>query len=184
MDEKKPIYKRWLVWVIGVVVIFAIIGNSGDKKPEKVGTTEQVGAQPAKQATPAPTPQEYKVGDKVKLGDYVLTVNEVKVCTPSNQYSLPKAGNKFVSVDLTQENTGTDPRDYNLWYFKLQDDKDFSYQTGFSSCREPSFGSGVLQAGQKTRGYITFEVPKENNPTQVMFTPSWWSTGQIVIKVQ
>ncbi|MGB0757841.1 MAG: DUF4352 domain-containing protein [Patescibacteria group bacterium] len=126
----------------------------------------------------------FTIGDKVKLGDYILTVNEVAPCVSSNQFDVPQSGHRFVTIDVTQENTGTEPRSYNVWDFKVQDDKDFAYQTAISTCKQPSFRSGTLQNGEKTRGYITFELPVDNEPVKAIFSPSWWSSDQIIINLQ
>jgi len=177
---KKKFYKRWWFWVLVAIVVFTAIGSSGNK-PQKIGTTEQPAQQ--KQVVEEKT-QTFKLGDKVQLGDYVLVVNTVEPCSSSNQFMQPKSGNKFVVVDITQENQGADPRSYNVWDYKLQDSQDFTYQTAMTSCREPGFSAGTLQKGQKTRGFITFEIPKENTAAKLIFTPSWLSTEQIIINLE
>jgi hypothetical protein len=179
--SKKSLWKRWWLWVIIIVAVIIVVASADNKKePQKINSNNS-GAQQTEQPK---APQEFKIGDTVKLGDYSITVNEVKNCASSNQFLQPKAGNVYVTADITQENKGADAKSYNLWDFKLQDDKDFSYQTAMAGCREPSFGSGTLQPNQKTRGYITFEIPKTSQPTQILFTPSWWSSDQIIIKTK
>lgn len=180
---KKKIYKRWWFWALIVLVFLIILGSIGSSgnKPQKIGTAEQQ-AQP-KQEVVEKT-QTFKLGDKVQLGDYVLVVNEAKPCSSSNQFMQPKSGNKFITVDITQENQGIDPRDYNLWDYKLQDSQDFTYQTAMATCREPGFSAGTLQKGQKTRGFITFEILKGNTATKLIFTPSWLLNDQIIIDLQ
>lgn len=177
---KKKFYKRWWFWVLAIIVILIAIASNGNN-PKKIGTVDQQ-TQPKQEAEEKT--QTFKLGDKVQLGDYVLVVNEAKSCSSSNQFMQPKSGNKFIAVDITQENQGVDPRNYNVWDYKLQDSQDFTYQTAMASCREPAFSSGTLQKGQKTRGFITFEIPKENTATKLIFTPSWLSTEQIIINLQ
>ena len=178
---KKLIWKRWWLWVIVIFVIIIIISASGGEKPTKIGESskEEIG-------TMAEEPQTniFSIGEQVKLGDYVLTVNSVKSCIEDNEFMQPKAGNKYVVVDITQENNGSVPRAYNLWYFVLQDDKGYSHQTAFASCKEPNFSSGTLQPTMKTRGYITFEIPEGNKPAKLIFTPDWWGNKQIIIEAK
>lgn len=185
MESKKPFYKKWWFWVIIFIVIAGIAGASGNqpKKIESPATNEVVATNTPTQE-PEPKAEIFKVSDKVQLGDYILTVNAAEDCASTNQFTKPQSGNKFFVVDVTQENDGDDSRSYNLWDFKLQDDKDFSYQTSLSACKNPAFGAGDLQKGQKTRGFITFEIPKENKATKLIFTPSWLSSDQIMIELQ
>lgn len=180
-DLKKPFYKRWWIWVGGILIIVIIVSSSTSPYPKKIGSTVY---NSDTEQTSVDIEQGFKIGDKVQLGDYILTVNEAKDCVAKNRFMAPSAGNKFVYVDITQENDGMDSRDYNLWDFKLQDDKDFTYQTAMASCKEPGFSSGSLGKGQKTRGFITFEIPKENNLSMLIFSPIWLSSDQIVIDLK
>jgi len=180
---KKKIYKRWWFWGFIIIVLFIVISSIGSNanRAQKVGVAGPEGQTPQKQTIKTET---FKIGDKVKLGDYVLTIKGVEPCTSTNQFSQPKSGNKFVVIDITQENQGEDPLNYNVWDYKLQDSEDFTYSTAMTTCKDPGFSSGALQTGQSTRGYITFEIPKENSPAKLIFTPSWISTEQIVINLE
>jgi hypothetical protein len=182
MQDKKSLYKKWWVWIICIIVLFIIVGSFGKSEPKKISTGEQNTQKTEVDTTPLK--KSFVVGDKVQLGDYVLTVNDISPCPSSNQFDVPKPGYKFVAADITQENSGAEAKSYNVLDFKLQDDKDFTYTLGFSMCKQPSFGSGTLQQNQKTRGYITFEIPKDNNPTSIIFTPSWLSSDQIIIRTK
>lgn len=145
------------------------LSSSGESKADTPTTNQN------QVSETQPQPQEqhaFMIGDKVPLTDsYFLTVNEVKPCNNSKtEIFHPEAGNKFINIDVIQENTGADSQDYNVYYFKLQDDKAFSYQPSIASCFKPSFSSGKLAKDQKTRGYVTFEIPKDNTPTQLIFS--------------
>jgi len=173
--------------VVALIVLFILVAIfSGGGEPEKVGETPTVSEE--EQEVPAeeekPETKTFSVGEQVKLGDYILTVNSVKSCVSENEFMQPKTGNKFIVADISQENAGSIARDYNLWYFTLQDNKDYSYQTALAACKEPDFGFGTLQPRMKTRGYITFEIPEENQPIKLIFTPDWWKTEQIIIEIQ
>lgn len=52
---KKPIYKRWWVWVIGVFILLAAIGSSGDSQPSTTQTAVR-----AEQTTTSQTPATQK----------------------------------------------------------------------------------------------------------------------------
>ena len=73
--NKKPIYKQWWLYVLAVVILFAVIGgsgsagsNSGTTAPAK---TESASAavKPAEQSKPTPEPIEYAHYDVTELFD-------------------------------------------------------------------------------------------------------------------
>ena len=69
----------------------------------------KVGESPKEEAeTEMETPQTnvFSMGEQVKLGDYILTVNSVDSCIEDNEIMQPEAGNKYVVADVTQENNG------------------------------------------------------------------------------
>lgn len=166
------------VGIILIIILAAILGSNGEQ-PKKLGeSSEDTGTETGQSQT-----NIFSVGEQVKLGDYILTVNSIESCVSDNEFMQPESGKRFVVADITQENAGSEPRSYNLWNFTLQDNKSYSYQTALAGCKEPSFGSGTLQPTIKTRGYITFEIPKENNPSKLIFSPDWLGSKQIIIEL-
>lgn len=164
--------------IVVIIILIAIFSGNGEQ-PEKIGESlnnENTEEEQTKTNI-------FSVGEQVKLGDYVLTVNSAKDCISDNDFAQPEYGNKFVVIDITQENNGVEPRSYNVWNFTLQDSEDYSYQTSIFGCKSPSFGSGTLQSTMKTRGYVTFEIPQGNNPSKLIFSPSWLGTRQIIIEL-
>ena len=166
---------------VGIFIVIGIILESTGDQPKKVGETSK--PETTQPEIEQPKTETFSIGEQIKLGDYVLTVNSVEHCVSKNEFSQPESGNKFIVADISQENVGSASRDYNLWYFTLQDNKDYSYQTAFSACKEPSFDSGTLQPEMKTRGYITFEIPEGNQAIKLIFTPDWLGTEQIIIEL-
>lgn len=112
-----------------------------------------------------------------------MLVRSAKSCNSNNPFIQPDNGKKFISVDVTIENIGSKQQDYNLLFFKLQDDQDFTYTPSIFPCQEPQISSGYLGISQKTRGYITFEIPTESKPQQLIYTISIWGSGQIIINL-
>lgn len=182
---QKPFWKRWWFWIIIIFVVVPLITGRG--KPTKLGENSSKREETHSEDDLANKSSEtsiFSIKDQIKLGDYVLTVNSVEDCVESNPFLQPESGNKYVVVDITQENKGSTPRSYNLWYFDLQDNEGYSYGTAMASCKEPSFSSGTLQPEMKTRGYITFQIPEENQPTKLIFTPDWWGKRQIIVNLE
>jgi hypothetical protein len=182
MEGKK---KNWflrhkiITGILVIIVAFGLIGAARSSQPTKVGNTNTPGAS-GKQETAKPTTQTYKIGDVVDLDGKTIVVNGVAPYTSNNQFLTPKAGNKFVSVDVTLANSSKDAFNYNVLNFRLQDDKDYTYSNAVSD-QEPYLTTGAVQPGEKVRGFITYEIPNLNTPAKFIFTPGFLGTSQIII---
>lgn len=169
--------------IIIVLVILVVIGAAAGDKPKKVGSTSESKTETTSDNKSKTSTQTYKMGDQVKLGDKVVTVHTAADYTSSNPYIKPKDGNKFVVIDVSIKNDSKEAVNYNTFDFKLQDDKDYSYTFGFAD-KEPAFGSGVLQPGQTTRGFLSYEIPAVNLAAKLVFTPEFLSTSQIIFELK
>ena len=89
-----------------------------------------------------------------------LTVASANLDAKSpNEFDVPKAGNRFVSIEVLYLRTGSDPVNYNPFDWKIADSQGFNYDSTFGGL-EPALHSGTLSsAGEKVRGFVTFEVP-------------------------
>lgn len=122
---------------------------------------------PTPTATPKPKP---RLGESTEAEGSIYTVNAVDdPFVPSNSYSKPAAGNRFVAIDVTQEATASSDA-ANPLYFFLQDGQGYEYRPTWAD-REPSFSSGDLTAGQKRRGWVIFEVPLGTTVVSVLAQP-------------
>ena len=77
---------------------------------------------------------------------------------PANEYIRPKSGNRYVTVQVLYEDTGTDQYNYSSYDWKLVDEAGFSYDTTYGGIG-PELRTGSLSAGERARGYVTYEVP-------------------------
>lgn len=109
-----------------------------------------------------------------------MAVNAVSPYTSSNQFIVPKSGNKYVTVDITLQNNAKDPYTYNALEFKLHDNQDYGYTMAMSD-KDPALNTGALQPGEKIRGFITFEIPTNNSPAKLVYTPGFWNLSQIIV---
>ena len=106
--------------------------------------------------TPEPPPVDYPT---VEVGGSSYTVHKVLDPAPAGVFGMDE-GKRLVAVDITQA-AGDSDDNYNSRYFSVQDADGYVYQRVFKSADvEPSFGYGVLTAGQKVRGWVSFEVPE------------------------
>ena len=172
-----------LLIVLVAILSVGALGDSQPTEPEKVGEAEK--EQTTKTQSPEPekpSSKTYKIGDEVKLEGKVLTVHSVSPYTSKNQFIVPENGNKFVVVDITMRNGSDEAFDFNFTEFKLQDNKDYTYDDAFTD-KEPSISLEVIQPGQKFRGFLDYEIPKSNTPTKLIFTPGFLSLSQIIIEL-
>lgn len=100
-----------------------------------------------------------RVGQRAAGAGFAVTLHEVRDNVPAEQYSKPKDGFRWVAVDVTVENTGSAPIDYNPFFANLKtgDDREYDPTTGPSSL-SPRLTYGKHQPGEKSRGWIVFEV--------------------------
>ncbi len=178
-DQRNWFIKHPILTIILVLFILGIIGaNSGTKKIGTTGTSGNEASQPT--TSEAPPTKTYKMGDLVDLNGKTMAVNAVADYISGNQFLIPKSGNKFVAVDITLQNNSKDPYIYNALEFKLHDNQDYSYDMAVSD-KDPQLSSGTIQPGEKTRGFITYEIPEGNTPAKLEYTPGFWNLSQIIV---
>jgi len=177
---KKKIYKRWWFWVLAIIIIIIIIASNGNN-PKKIGqNTENNGA-------PATTEdQTFKVGDQVKLGSSIVTVNKVEF-SQGGQYTKPAAGNEWVNLNITIENTGSSQQYITtLGQMFVRDGDKNSYQVSVTdkTLENPSFGlDGQIIAKSKRTGWVGFEILKAAKNLQFQYNGSMFGGGTVLIDI-
>jgi hypothetical protein len=163
-----------------ILVVVAVASNSNTPKGQKVGQlTPSVLNEDDKQADSI---KNFKIGDIVVLNNNQILVKSLESCIP--KFGKPEEGKKIVVIDITQENTGTEPVAYSGLSYKLQDNEDFTYDINFSPCKDPSFSGGTLQPKEKVRGYLHYQMPSENVPTKLIYTGNVWTNDQVIIELK
>lgn len=116
---------------------------------------------PTSAPTMTATPSAGKVGERVTAQGSALTINEVRDPLAPGQYLAPKPGSRWVAFDVTVENAGSKPRDYNLYFARIKTADSREYQPAFVDTDiQPLLQSGTQQPGEATRGWIAFEIPE------------------------
>lgn len=113
-----------------------------------------------------------KVGETAQGKGYTLQLHTLVDPAPTQQYSNPKEGFRWVSFDVTVTNTSTAPLDYNLFYFKVKTADSREYSVAFGG-NEPALGSGKQQPGEPARGWVTFEVPVDAALATLAYDPAF-----------
>ena len=100
------------------------------------------------------------VGTTVEAGGSYYTVNEVRDPALPSRYADLDADERLVAADITQGGIEDGDR-HSGSYFHVQDVDGYVYDgSAYGGELEPSFDSGTLLRGQRTRGWVFFEVPK------------------------
>lgn len=179
--------KKILKWggiIFAVLIVIGMIGNSGNGT-KKVGTSSDSNNQTSTQKTESPTSQIYKIGDKVQMGDIILTINKTETST-GGKYSKPSDGNHWIELNLTIENTGSN-QEYvtTLGQMFVTDSQNNQYQVTVTGKRMANAGSlgldGALIAKAKKTDWVGFEVPKTSTGLKFQYNASFWSNKAIVV---
>ena len=184
--SKKKIYKKWWFWVVAIIIIFIIVGASSDsQQPKKVGDNSTDNNQDSETLSEN-SQSNYKVGDQVKLGNAILTVNEVKFSN-GGQYSKPQEGNEWVNLNITIENTGSSQQYVTtLGQMFLIDKDNNSYQIAVTDkiLENPSYGlDGSIIAKTKRTGWVGFEVKKGVTGLKFQYNGSMFGGSNIIVNL-
>lgn len=175
--------KKILKWGGIALVVLIIIGalSSKGSDSQKVGSNDSnTNTESKKQED-----QVYKVGDKIQMGDVILTVNKVEKST-SGQYTKPSEGNQWIDLNITIENTGKN-QEYitTLGQMYIIDDQNNQYQIAVTGKRMQNPGSlgldGAIVAGAKKTDWVGFEVLKTAKGLKFQYNASFYSSKKILV---
>jgi hypothetical protein len=103
-------------------------------------------------------------GDTVQVHAYSANI------TPSNQFSKPRPGSAFATLDV-EACSGSSPTPgglLNPFFFHLEVPGSSPIQAGIP-VKEPALNVTSLAPGACSRGFVTFEVPTDKTPTTVVY---------------
>ncbi len=113
-------------------------------------------------------------------GNELGTITIEDLTDPFEDYDesfAPDRGNRFVSVHITIDNTGTKALEYNSFDFLAQDDQGFLFGDSFiardqaTEQKDPALDSGEIDAGDSVTGFLAFQVPNDANLVRLFFAP-------------
>ncbi|MFA5866871.1 MAG: DUF4352 domain-containing protein [Actinomycetota bacterium] len=165
-----------IVMVLGCIGLLAGLMLACSSDPAtKVGTT-------GTSTTPA-KPTTFKVGDQIKLGDRVLTVEApVRNVTDPDGYLNPDEGKEWVTIAVTIENKGSEAVSFNPYDFKMQDSSGTRLNIAFVPSVQNQLHSGEVAPGGKTAGVLPFQVPASDTGLKLVFKPFWGSETLITLQ--
>lgn len=149
--------------------------------PEKVDTAASVDS--SKPTKEKPAAETFAIGDTVKMGDLSITVNGARF-DAGGEYSKPEAGQKWLVIDCTIENTGAESASLSsLMMFKLFDEESFAKDMDFMATTSGSL-DGEVGAGRKIRGEIAYNVGVDQSAWEFIFEPNVFGKGQAIFNIE
>lgn len=183
-NVKKPFYKKWWVWLVAIIIVVAVVGGGEEEETAtkvESGATEE-SSTPEKKEEPAK--EVFAVGEKVQLGDNVLTVTKVEK-SKGNDFDKPKDGHEYVIVSVEINNAGKETISYNPFDFKLSNSQGQIVDQAFTTINtDTALQSGELAPGGKVAGTIAFEQPAGDAALQLQYVASFWSDKTIKVNLQ
>jgi hypothetical protein len=185
---KKPLWKRWWVWVLGIIIIAGIAG--GDE--EEITTKEETATKEEPQAKEASTEpkkeekkQEFTVGQEVKVGNLTYKVEGVQETNKiTNILGDKTTSGKFAVVTLTIKNGDKKARmaDSNMFKIKTADGTEYEADAELdiyvNEAGESFFLQDINPNISKT-GKVVFELPTEATEYNLEVSSGFgWSSGE------
>ncbi|MBT9151392.1 MAG: hypothetical protein DDT40_01585 [candidate division WS2 bacterium] len=170
--RRHPVLAALGVFIIFIIAISAIGGGS-----KKVGETPG-------QITQEKT-TEYKIGDQVKIGSAIITVNNVEF-SQGGAFTKPTEGNKWLNLNVTIENTGSSNQYVTtLGQMFIRDDEGNSYQVAVTDKTLEGAGTfgldGNIIAKSKRTGWVGFEVRNEAKGLKFQYNASMFGGKTVTI---
>lgn len=177
-----------------LIMLALILSACGETvQPEKVDSGQQ--SQPAsgqaseqqsgeqKQQNGEQKQQTFKVGDTIKMGDLQYTVHGIRE-VKGNDIFKPDEGKKWVAVEVTIENKGSEPQLVSsLLGFTLQDSEGYTYNIMPVPVDLKGSLDGELAPGRKMRGEVSFEIPKDAKGLELIIDADVFGFGQAIVQL-
>lgn len=159
-----------LVLVVVVVVLIACGGSTDTNTGTVVTATVTAPAQA----------KHYQVGDQVKTGTWVVTINSVKTSKGDGQFNVPKNG-EFVIVDISFKNLDTKSDTLSsILQYTFKDESGQEYDNTFVSLPGADHSAeGDVAAGDLLRGQLVYDVAATLHKFTFTFKADAFSTGGV-----
>ncbi|MFJ3173781.1 DUF4352 domain-containing protein [Streptomyces roseus] len=165
--------------ILATAAALALTGCNDPSIKTKPDNAPAQSAPAAPAATNSPKPQTAAIGSTLTLkgakdGEQVAVtvVKWTDPAKPSDDYTKPKDGFRYVAAQLRLENTGTAPYDDTPGNgAQLADEQGQQFTSTFAEVTAgPQFpGSVKIAPGGKGLGYVVFEVPADAKITTLHF---------------
>ena len=168
---RKPLYKRWWVWLVGivgliVVGLIVIIGSAtgGSGGETEVGPIKPDAEQPADAPTDATGETERPgIGDSASWSGFgsggTVTLNSVRrITSPESPTGTSPENGSYLVADVTVEAAdGTVSGNPLFWVVQSEDGT--TYPADITALAS-QIDSAQMAAGRQTRGEVAFDAPE------------------------
>jgi hypothetical protein len=128
--------------------------------------------------------KSYKLGDTIEFDGFIisaLTVDDPYI--ESSEFFQPEEGMRYIAVEVSYENRSTKTLNYSWYDWTLYDEAGYNYDASIFATKEPALNTSSLNSGNKTRGWITYEVQDSAKNFTIQFKPDFFSSGNIEIEL-
>jgi hypothetical protein len=166
--------KKFLYSFLILTCVFFVLAGCNDVDPEKVEDGSTV--------TAATEVKTFKIGDSVKAGNLIFTVNSTRT-DAGGEFIKPDDGKIYYIVDVTVENTGDESENVSsMLMFKLIDSDGYNYSVTFGPETQGQV-DGEIAAGRKLRGELVFEIPEDAEGLELEIDPTIFGSGKIIVEL-
>lgn len=169
----KPWYKKWWVWILAVIIVifgFSMLGSNDDDTNTASTTSSAKHASSTKTSKSAAN-QVYKVGQSATIDGIKLTVNSVKTATSLDDYTKPKSGNQYYTVNVTLKNTSKEKADYNSYDFEISSNGNRTDFDEINTDDDNTLDSGSLSPNGTVSGDLIGQATK-TGAVKLIYTPN------------
>lgn len=153
--------------ILGFIILGVIIGMMGEEDSTDTSTSTNDEAQ-TETSAPAKEEKTNAIGDVVKVGTAVFTINSLELSDQVGPSALPeKASGKFVVLNVTYKNEGNEAVMFDASFFKLKN--------GEKTYESDSMGSMSANQGEDGSIQESFFLQEVNPDSEV--------TGNVVFDV-
>lgn len=152
-----------ILGIFVLLVIVGLLGSGGDSTTDNSNSKQAQESAPASEATPEATPETYKIGDRVVVGERAYTITDVRTASSiGNDFTKQTASGIFVIVTMTVENIGKESATMTTGDVKIIDSegRTFESDTEAWSALEENILLKQIQPGLPVMGQTIFDVPK------------------------
>lgn len=112
--------------------------------------------------------KEYKIGQKIKLQDFELKINNVEKFG-GNSNLKPFSGYELILVDISAKNISDDEQYIGTYDFQISDGNNFYSPRYDSSKKDATFQSKYLDSNESIRGTLCFEKKISSDDYYIVF---------------
>lgn len=188
--------------ILGIFVLVCIVGllvSGGNNKSDDsasnqvqepattsdsaAATTSNSSAATTSEAATEPTPETYKVGDRVVVGDRAYTVTDIRTSSSvGDDFTKQTATGIFVIVTMTVENIGKESATMSSSDVKIIDSegRTFESDTEAWAALNENILLKQIQPGLPVVGQTIFDVPKGITSNLQVSEGGWGTDNKLI----